>query len=142
MTANERFLSMPPLILSGMALCLWMSLIFWFSSLPGSNYLFDPPFWYVLERKSAHVFEFTVLMILAVRFIADWFSKESYKRILLLAGVFSLAFAVSDELHQFFVPHRGAKIADVVVDAGGILLIAGVLFILEKWKTRKRVTSE
>jgi VanZ family protein len=38
-------------------------------------------------------------------------------------------YATTDELHQFFVPFRGAKLTDVLIDGGGILLaVLGILF--------------
>lgn len=112
----------------------WMSAIFAFSSLSGSSVPFEPPAWYIFERKGAHVFEYAVLMFLSVRFAFAWFPKESLKRIVFLAGAFSLAYAASDELHQFFVPYRGAKITDVLIDGGGILLVAAVLFIFGHYR--------
>ncbi|MEI8096954.1 MAG: hypothetical protein WCG73_02515, partial [Candidatus Moraniibacteriota bacterium] len=54
--------------LQGLALVLWMGVIFFFSSLSGSPNPFDPPLWYYLERKGAHVCEFSVLFVLTTQF--------------------------------------------------------------------------
>jgi hypothetical protein len=57
-----------PLFVRGSMLVVWMGVIFLFSSMPGSGSLYDPPTWYVLERKGAHVFEFAFLSVFAFRF--------------------------------------------------------------------------
>jgi VanZ family protein len=134
---TKRFFSAAPTIFHGITLFLWMSVIFSFSSLPGSSY-FDPPLWYIFERKGAHVFEYAVLMLLSVRFFRAWFSEESFRRILSLAGVCSLAFAATDELHQFFVPYRGAKMSDVAIDGLGILLAGAAIFLILRRSQRNK----
>lgn len=111
------------LVLRGLTLLVWMGVIFAFSSMPGSDIAGEPPLSYYLERKGAHVIEYLVLMLLSVRFALRLFPRERFFRVLLLAGIFSLAYAVTDELHQFFVPFRGAKISDVAFDLLGIVLM-------------------
>lgn len=115
-------------------LLLWCAVIFAFSHRPGSGLPFDPPLWYVLERKSAHIFEYAVLALLAWRYFAAVFQKESFNRILLLAGSFALAYGMLDELHQFFIFGRGARFTDVAVDLLGITLALGALTL---WKRRR-----
>lgn len=128
------------LFLRGSALFLWMSVIFSFSALPGSEYPFDPTLLYYLERKGAHVTEYAILMLLAVRFAFALFPRLAFKRILFSAAVFSILYGASDEWHQSFVPYRGAKLSDVAIDGLGILLMTGVLFsvwyIYQRKKTR------
>lgn len=119
---------MKPFLLRGLPLVLWMGIIFSLSSLHGSPYSFDPPLSYYLERKGAHVFEFALLFVLAVRFFLIIFPREVFFKILLLASVFSVAYAASDELHQFFVPYRGARISDVLIDGISVLFIACFCF--------------
>lgn len=118
------------LIFRGLLLLLWMGVIFSFSSLWGSAYPYDPPFSYYLERKGAHVFEYAVLMLLTVWFAATLFSRETWRGILLLSGVFALTYGVTDELHQFFVPYREGKMSDVLIDGVGILLAGLCIFLV------------
>ena len=113
---------------------LWMGVIFSFSSLSGSPYSFDPPLWYYLERKGAHVFEFAFLFILAVRFFFAIFPREVFSRVLLLASIFSITYASTDELHQFFVPYRGAKMTDVLIDGASVLFVACVYYFFYRRK--------
>jgi len=36
-----------------------------------------------------------------------------------LAGLICVGYAISDEIHQIFVPGRGPQIKDVLIDSGG-----------------------
>jgi len=111
-----------------------MSVIFFFSSLPGSPDIFDPPFFYYVERKGAHIVEYMVLFLLAVRFFAGVFPREIVPRIIALAFVFSSAYGASDELHQFFTPYRGPKMTDVIIDVCGVLIMAGLYYTFYRIK--------
>lgn len=130
-----------PFLVRGLSLLLWMIIIFFFSSLPGSENPSAPTPLYFMERKGAHVIEYAVLMLLVVRFIFLLFPRESLKRMLFLAGVFSITYGASDELHQFFVPYRGAKITDVMIDGLGILLAGGLVWFAAYAHKRKRGTN-
>ena len=125
--------SLPSLFLSATMLTFWLGVIFFFSSLPGNPTSYDPPLWYFVERKSAHIFEYAILMLLAVRLVKEYFCTERFTKQLLLAAVFSLAYAASDELHQFFVPYRGARLTDVLIDGMGIFLMT---FLMWGWRKR------
>ncbi len=90
---------------------LWAGAIFAISSIPslGSGLEWDFTF-----RKLAHVGEFAVLGFLLARALAR-----------VPAFLVGLAYAVSDELHQAFVPGRQGSARDVAIDALGVLI--GVL---------------
>lgn len=120
-------------LLSGAVLLFWMIFIFSFSSLPGSGNQFEPTLIYYLERKGAHVIEYIVLMFLAVRFLLALFPKENIKKILFFAAVFSLLYGISDEFHQSFVPYRGARISDVLIDGVGILLAGTLVYFISRF---------
>jgi VanZ family protein len=106
----------------------WLGVIFYFSSLPGSAYpTFRPEL--LLERKGAHVGEYIILTGLIFRIVNLYLEKKN--RAIAMAAVFSLAFAVSDEVHQLFVPGREGKISDVGIDGIGILICVGVIYF---WK--------
>lgn len=114
----------------GMMLLMWMGVIFGFSSMAGSPYPFDPPLWYFVERKGAHVFEYALLFFLSYNVFSGMFPEEKRTRVTLLAIVFSLMYAMTDELHQFFVPFRGSKFTDVLIDGMGIGVMALFLHLL------------
>ena len=92
---------------------LWGALIFAFSSVPDLGTGLGT--WDLVLRKLAHAAEFAVLGGLLLRALRD-------ERAALAAGI---AYAVSDELHQHFVPGRVGSPLDVALDSVGVAL--GVL---------------
>lgn len=72
-------------------------------------------------RKCAHASEYAVLGIFLTGAIFSTKQKaaEEYKRSLGLAFAFTVLYAISDELHQYFVPGRACMWQDVVIDAVG-----------------------
>ena len=80
----------------------------------------------LLVRKGAHMFLFFVLWLLAVGAARTY--KATFWRRLLAAFCLVLLYAVSDEVHQAFVPGRAAMASDVMIDMAGAL--AGSLAIV------------
>ena len=64
-------------------------------------------------RKIAHVLEFAMLGILVMNLISCY-NKKMY-----LALIICVLYAVSDEIHQIFVPGRNSSIIDVLIDSVG-----------------------
>ncbi len=89
-------------------------------------------------RKSAHFFIYMVLsLLLSNAFLAvPW--KNRYR--ILLTVLLSVLYAVTDELHQYFVPGRTASFRDVCIDTLGAVLgfvfVYGTSFIVRKFQTR------
>ena len=103
---------------------LWMGVIFAFSSspsLPQASYdLLD-----TLIKKGAHLAEFAVLAILLYRALRP--TERQDRRSGLLAIGLAVAYAVTDELHQAFVPGRHPSPVDVGVDTvGSMIAIIGL----------------
>lgn len=113
-----------------------MAVIFAFSTLPGKETAGPPPLWYFIERKGAHVVEYAVLTVLAFRFFQLSFYRESLGRVLLLSALFALMYGATDELHQYFVPGRGSRFSDVVIDGLGVLLSAFLIVLFYRNKNR------
>lgn len=67
-----------------------------------------------LTRKAAHIIAYFILGILAFNVIQTY--KLSTKGTLVLSIAFALLYAVSDEVHQLFVPGRSGEIRDVIID--------------------------
>ncbi|TXH00578.1 MAG: hypothetical protein E6R05_06825 [Candidatus Moraniibacteriota bacterium] len=123
-----------PSILWGGALILWMGVIFGLSHQPGTGIEWEPPLWYVVERKSAHIFEYALLMFLAFGFLRSVYQATSKRELLSAALVFCITYGVLDELHQFFVFGRGARFTDVMFDALGALAMTSLLWL---WYQRR-----
>ena len=91
----------------------WAALIFVLSSVPDLGTGLGG--WDLVLRKIAHAAEFAVLGFLLVRATGpEWAS--------LALGI---AYAISDEAHQHFVPGRLGSPLDVAIDAVGVAV--GVL---------------
>ena len=108
----------------------WAGLIFYFSSVPNlSSGL--AAFWDVFLRKIAHAGIFGVLFLLV--FIAFYFGhKISFKKALIWSLVLAVAYAFSDEAHQYFVPERQARLLDVGFDSLGIFLVGFIVIYFKK----------
>lgn len=86
----------------------WAALIFAFSSVPDLGTGLGG--WDLVLRKLAHTAEYAVLGALLVR---------ATGRAGLAVGLGTL-YAVSDEIHQTFVPGRMGSPVDVAIDAVGV----------------------
>lgn len=78
-----------------------------------------------LVRKSAHFMVYFILGALAQR--ACWHSAKQKRpmRVLAVAVAACALYAVSDEIHQYFVPGRSMMISDMLLDSVGALCGAG-----------------
>lgn len=79
----------------------------------------------ILLRKTAHGVIYFVLGILCANFIA---SCAVHRKTVISAAI-CLIYAISDEIHQVFVPGRSGQISDVIIDFSGSI-IGIYLFIL------------
>lgn len=71
----------------------------------------------VIIRQVAHVVEF---MLLAMTFYYAYYSQvKSRKRMIWITLFFSIGYAVTDEIHQIFIPGRAAELVDIITDACG-----------------------
>ncbi len=77
-------------------------------------------------RTLAHFCEFAGLGFLMVNFI--FALKDKLKP--LMSILFSCAYALTDEIHQIFVPERAFQLSDFAVDSAGIVLGVGVFCVL------------
>jgi VanZ family protein len=89
---------------------LWAALIFTLSAIPGLGTGLGT--WDLVLRKLAHAAEYAVLGALLVRAL----QREP------LAILVGSAYAVTDEVHQAFVPGRQGAVVDVLIDAVGVLI--------------------
>ena len=95
---------------------LWFAFIFVLSSqpsLPSPDQVTD---------KQAHAFAYGVLAVLCLMGLTGWRWRRVAGASLLGAFVIAVAYGVSDEFHQSFVPGRSPDVADVVADAAGAAL--------------------
>ncbi len=90
----------------------WMAIIFFLSGrqsvMVSTEYLLN-----FLFFKTLHLIEYAALFVLLVR------ATGSYPN----AFIVTVLYAISDEIHQQFVPTREGKVRDVIIDAAGAGLI-------------------
>jgi len=93
-----------------------------------------PSFIFSVSDKFLHACEYGVLGILLYRAFKH---TTPNARSMGLAIICVIAFGISDEVHQWFVPQREADILDVVADTfGAAFLILGWVLITEKGRRR------
>ena len=150
--ANQRKL------LIMLAVVFWMAIIFKLSAQPGeqSNLLSTKVTTLIVSlaklfrpdvnvlslnhfiRKCAHFLAYLVLgivMLFAMKRIGYTGKKGVVFTLLLCIG-----YAITDELHQAFVPERTPKLLDVLIDSSGASLGISiyVLFVENRWKEVKQ----
>ena len=78
-----------------------------------------------IARKSAHFIAYMILGILSILLLLQFSSINKMPQIAL---IFCIAYAISDEIHQFFVPGRACQLRDVLIDSTGSL--TGIILVL------------
>jgi len=79
-------------------------------------------------RKTAHFMIYAILAVLVYNLMASYGIKRS--KVVLFAAIVCLAYAVSDEIHQVYVPGRAGQIKDVLIDFSGSALALGTIYLL------------
>jgi VanZ family protein len=113
---------------------LWAAVIFFLSSVPGLQSGLGA--WDWVLRKAAHIFEYGLLMRLIVRAFDLTQPQMPIKHRLVSSGSLALIYAISDEIHQMFVPLRGPSVLDVLIDCVGILCAGWVYWKLKNIKKK------
>jgi VanZ family protein len=75
-----------------------------------------------IVRKNAHFFSYLVLGIL----VTNGLISSEIKRYIGYALLICVLYAISDEIHQIYVPGRSGQIKDVVIDSAGALAGIGM----------------
>ncbi len=82
--------------------------------------------WDTILRKGAHMAEFGVLW-----FLWWWAFRYRYAGV---AAAITILYAISDEVHQHFVPTRYGSPVDVLIDTAGVVIAMIVAF---RWRDRR-----
>ncbi len=77
-----------------------------------------------ITRKTAHVLIYTVLGMLVM--VALF--RHPFKKRLIISMVICVIYAITDEIHQMFVPGRSAQPSDVFIDSCGALV--GIILVI------------
>jgi VanZ family protein len=93
-----------------------MSVIFYFSSQSTAG-IGHTQISRILILKTFHLIEYATLAVLL------FFAYKKYKYAIITAYLY----AISDELHQSFIPGRSCKFTDTLIDLTGIII--GIIII-------------
>ena len=87
----------------------------------------------ILVRKTAHFTEYFVLGLFLSLF---WKRTEIIRNRIFFRGFLSwligTVYAVSDEVHQYFVPGRSCEVRDICIDSAGVLVGALIVFLIRR----------
>ena len=93
-----------------------------------------------IVRKSAHFIGYMILGILASGLILQY---ENINKKYPLAFLICVIYAISDEIHQLFVPGRAGQVRDVLIDSAGsflgIILVMAFVKILIKFNKKHKI---
>ena len=99
---------------------LWMGVIFFFSSRTkvavSDEYVLNFIFF-----KSLHVIEYGILFFFSYR--ATYNLEKNKSRAFIYAAAITILYAISDEIHQTFIPTREGTVRDVFIDMIGIAIM-------------------
>ena len=142
------------LVLGWIALLFWIGLIFYMSNQPGD--ISSKQSGLVLKlfqmlgidlnkelgelatfivRKTAHFTEYFILYLLTVNVMKYYLD---IKRAILYAVIFSIFYACTDEIHQYFIPGRAMAFKDVLIDSSGALVAMIIVIINLKTNINKK----
>lgn len=136
---NKRFVAW-------LAVVCWMALIFYLSHQPASAssqlssgitaliasaldkvlpfLTIDWENFHAIIRKSAHFFAYFMLGAMTINALR--ISRVSGSKGIVIAFIVCVLYAISDEVHQLFIPGRSGEVRDVLIDSTGA--IVGIIF--------------
>lgn len=88
-----------------------------------------------IVRKTAHFSEYALLGMLLTGVCLSF--GKSYGVTFTVSQAVSSLYAVSDELHQYFVPGRSCQLSDMLLDSCGAAVGIGMLLLLI-WLIRRK----
>lgn len=75
----------------------------------------------LIVRKGAHFTEYFILFLLLKR-VNSAYNNKGFNIVILIGIVF--LYACTDEIHQYFIPGRAARLTDVLIDTTGGIFAA------------------
>mgnify|MGYP001609904877 CR=1 FL=1 len=104
-----------------------MWVIYYLSSLPNPLKEIIPSSlfpYFDLERFFYHIIEYLILSLLLYRAL-----KTTSKNPQTLALLITILYAISDEIHQFYIPGRIPSVFDIAIDSLGAIAMQSILNI-------------
>lgn len=85
-----------------------------------------------IVRKLAHLIAYLILGYLLMRALSQ--REELSFRIIGQAFFICVMFAISDEIHQLFIPGRSGEVRDVIIDSIGVIFGIAIFYLLHRRK--------
>ena len=120
---------------SAVAIC-WMSLIFYLSSLSGSEVSQPIPLKPI--PLIGHIILFSGLAVFLQLAIRGW-GFEINLHWVIAVSVLSSLYGISDEYHQSFVTGRHASLADVLIDSISSTVTATLMWIVGSFTSSRNI---
>lgn len=140
---------------------LWMGVIFYFSNQPATvstsqsnkvihaldkisedsilgdilQILYESKGASFIIRKSAHMISYAILAVLS--FIMVYSHKTYIKPSFIYGFLITFLYAITDEIHQLFIPGRSGMIQDVLIDSLGAIIGLSLITLIYKLVTRR-----
>ena len=95
-----------------------------------------------IVRKGAHFTEYTILGGFLGPAVTEWMAvdktpvPDSVRNIRIISWLVGTLYAVTDEIHQSFVPGRSCELRDIGIDSCGVL--AGVMIVSLAMRLKER----
>jgi VanZ family protein len=84
-----------------------------------------------IVRKTAHFTEYFILGLLLFKGLSN---TKKLKKAFAISFMIGFIYAVSDEIHQYFIPGRAMKLFDVFIDSLGIFTGVCILYLYHNKK--------
>ena len=94
-----------------------------------------------LVRKSAHIIAYFILGILMYRALCITIHRWRARTVASLALLSCSLYAVTDEIHQLFVPGRSGELRDVMIDSIAALVGVGLCAWMMRWRSLRKSTA-
>lgn len=94
-----------------------------------------------IVRKCAHFFEYFVLGMLLLNVIRQFWPairKRSWLKYWYLAVIGASIYAVTDEVHQAFLPGRSCELRDIIIDTVAAGVGVGVVMLIRRLRRKKQ----
>ncbi len=64
--------------------------------------------------------------------------KSEYTKISIITVIICFLYAISDELHQYFVPGRACRLLDIFIDTSGGAFFCLIYYLYNKYFVKNR----
>ena len=115
---------------------LYCFLIFFYSSNPSPGTSLGTRHLVVAYSSYLHLLEYLILSFLV--YLASYYTHLFRKYSILSTFLFVALFAISDEVHQLFVPGRYFSYIDMGVDTFSSVLFFAVRYVTKNYEPRKK----